>query len=901
MKPSNDHASPIKKRSGGLISNSLLLGASDLGWKMAMLYWVLVVGRTFGQEGLGSAELALSLGAVLHLTTNLGLSTHLLKNLAEKPEQLGKAVSGALSLKLIACLLFYGGAFLFVARRFDGSVPTLTCILVGCLGFSLAEFGFYFSRALSQFKVESQSRGLTALFLVVMVSFGWWLEVSLQTFAIYLAVAPALYFLLSARNLKVLNRASLSWLPGIPSIRLLRGSISYGLTDLMGLLYLKVDVFLLGALVGMAELGVYSVPSRIILGFLFIPTVVSSVLLPMAGRDHFKDPGATVKKVGQAAAGLLWIAASIGAVAFFFSTELISTLLGPEFIDSAPVLSILAFYLLFRFVNFPMSTLLVVANRQGDRIKLTMLSLALNIGLNLWLIPILGAVGAASATVLSEMALTVGFYRSCSKVTPNMAAFVRPLLLPLATIAILAGIFMTSSPLFVGILMALPPGVLLLLFGITRLPFMSRKKKTLLLLRFSPGNRGDDVILESLVRQARSRATDEKLLIFTRRPEDAPDLRETYFEFRGAHPPSLLTLFRALATSKALLLAGGTNLRECDPDKENYRPSKSLGSLPTGLVLVLMARIANTPVGLVGQGFREARQPVSKFLLRRILGLSSFVSVRDKTSLGLAKNWGKTGVILGADLAFSHSGLHRLKNQAFCTKGDPEGHEQEKSIGVSYRYALHGEERERYAESFALGLIGGVERTDELRFLTFSTQPDNPLEDDGVAKADLVRRFPENLDARMIFRDDWNDSSDLSRELASLSFLIATRLHACILGLLQETPVLGIAYDEKVEDLFREMGLSEYCLHPQQILDHPSHFAEKIRELSSQCGSPVLKSRIREGLDVQEQRSRSEMQELHRWLDQVGWGRSPQEDKLSIVPSKSETMESKEEPHAHSV
>ncbi|MFC2013065.1 glycosyltransferase [Chloroflexota bacterium] len=58
--------------------------------------------------------------------------------------------------------------------------------------------------------------------------------------------------------------------------------------------------------------------------------------------------------------------------------------------------------------------------------------------------------------------------------------------------------------------------------------------------------------------------------------------------------------------------------------------------------------------------------------------------------------------------------------------------------------------------------------------------------------------------------------SEYQKELGRVSFIVASRFHACILGLLSSKPALGVHFDEhghKMPGLFDLLGVPDYCLN----------------------------------------------------------------------------------------
>jgi O-antigen/teichoic acid export membrane protein len=91
---------------------------------------------------------------------------------------------------------------------------------------------------------------------------------------------------------------------------------------------------------------------------------------------------------------------------------------GPEFLAGTLVLQILMISILASFPNIILTNLIFSKNLQKTFIFVTTFGVLLDIGLNFWLIPIYGAVGAAASTVLAELIIVGANWRKMKKFVP---------------------------------------------------------------------------------------------------------------------------------------------------------------------------------------------------------------------------------------------------------------------------------------------------------------------------------------------------------------------------------------------------------------------------------------------------------------------------------------------------
>jgi O-antigen/teichoic acid export membrane protein len=230
----------------------------------------------------------------------------------------------------------------------------------------------------------------------------WWLP-GVTALAFALLVPAALTFAASLWRAWQLSAAE----PGSVKQRVSFASsasdvLPIGAGILLSALYFRVDVLLIEVWNGPAAVGQYNAVFRLIEALRLFPAAVVAVTLPVLFRASDPRPlirtSASVTLFGLGVALVLWIAA----------TPLIGRLYGPGFVDAVPAFRIL-------LLSFPLMSLNYVLTHQligwqGHRVYagICFVALALNVGLNTRLIPAQSIVGAAWATVWTEVAITVG-------------------------------------------------------------------------------------------------------------------------------------------------------------------------------------------------------------------------------------------------------------------------------------------------------------------------------------------------------------------------------------------------------------------------------------------------------------------------------------------------------------
>jgi O-antigen/teichoic acid export membrane protein len=194
----------------------------------------------------------------------------------------------------------------------------------------------------------------------------------------------------------------------------LRQSLPIWFAGIVSLLYFKVDTVFVRYFSGDAELGAYGAAYKFFEGSMILPSVLLAVVFPRLARAQ-SSPAALRALERRVGAFLLGLGIAAGALCLSGRSLLVRVVFGTGFERAAVPLGVLAIGLPLLFVNFGLTHFLLARDRARATLWLAFMMLALNVGLDLTLIPGKGGLGAAWATVLSEAALTLGCLRALGR------------------------------------------------------------------------------------------------------------------------------------------------------------------------------------------------------------------------------------------------------------------------------------------------------------------------------------------------------------------------------------------------------------------------------------------------------------------------------------------------------
>jgi O-antigen/teichoic acid export membrane protein len=157
----------------------------------------------------------------------------------------------------------------------------------------------------------------------------------------------------------------------------------------------RVDIVMVAALRSPAEAAVYTAATRfVVLGQLAVQAI-QQALSPLLSGSFARDDRESAGSLFQTATA--WMMSTGWPVYLTCAgvAPLILSIFGSEYDDGSSVVVILALAMLFATASGSVDTVLLMGGRSWLSLANNLSALAVNVGLNLWLIPAHGIVGAA--------------------------------------------------------------------------------------------------------------------------------------------------------------------------------------------------------------------------------------------------------------------------------------------------------------------------------------------------------------------------------------------------------------------------------------------------------------------------------------------------------------------------
>lgn len=372
------------------------------------------IARALGPDDFGALNWMLALVGLFFATTAMGLSEILVRELVQRPDEAPVLIGTALALQ-------FGGAVLGMAmmlglvavlRPGDRDAFWLALVVVPTLLMQVSDVLRYHYQALQATRYPVWVSGAAFLLVTgarVMLLLS---DAPMITFALVTTLEMGLSGLGMVMVFGAHSKVR-GW--GLGQLRLerqralslLAASWPLVLSGLATLINMKVDQVMLGQLSSDATVGIYTAAVRLSELWYFLPMVITGAAFPALVALHGRDDVAAAWAWRRLYASMLWLGVAAGVVASLLSGWLVPALFGAAYAGAAPVLAVHIWAGVPVCVGLVWSKWMLLQGRQKILLVVQLGGAVLNVGLNLWLIPLMGAMGAALATLGSYFISTL--------------------------------------------------------------------------------------------------------------------------------------------------------------------------------------------------------------------------------------------------------------------------------------------------------------------------------------------------------------------------------------------------------------------------------------------------------------------------------------------------------------
>ncbi|ELZ08659.1 flippase [Natrialba aegyptia] len=366
-------------------------------------------------DGYGALYWVIGILAVIQLFADIGLGKSSARYISEYSERDPGQIPHLLRTTIIAKLCVVSVVALVLLVVYDdlaavlGNPGVASFLAIGALYIVVNSFNAFSQVAFQGFNALGYSAAIQAIagvarfaFVIALVLAGFGALGALFGYVIGYTVAAAVGITILYERFYRTYEPADEFEPGL-SRRLLKYSVPLTATRSANVIDKQIDTVLVGALLTPTAVAFYTLGKQIT-DFVLAPAeALGFTISPNFGEQKAADQLEQARQIYETSlvqTMLLYVPAAVGLV--IVAEPFVRMVFGPDYAGAVPVLQVLAGFVVLQAVTNLTSDSLDYLGRARARAIAKGGTSAANFGLNLLLIPMLGVVGAAIATVITH-------------------------------------------------------------------------------------------------------------------------------------------------------------------------------------------------------------------------------------------------------------------------------------------------------------------------------------------------------------------------------------------------------------------------------------------------------------------------------------------------------------------
>lgn len=405
----------MKFKINGTVANIYLSMLIKLSAAFFGVIVSIILARLLGAEDLGVYQLSISILTTFTVIGKLGLDNALLKFISfhhynmdwDKIRGLRRNsfLITLVTSSIIVLVLIIMSDFIAI-KIFHEPQLSLALKIISIAVFPLVSIHLHSEMLKGIGKIKTgmfmQSAFITIVNLAIIPFLYFWTELNLSTLLASYSVSIILVFVVSLvlwnKSCPIIYKQSD---PNFSLKELLDASIPLMWVSSFNLILSYMDIYMIGVFLSSEAVGLYSIASKIVLMSSMILVAFNGVLSPKFSILSSNGEREKLEFLVQCSTLVLTVISLFIYIVLVIFNKPILGLFGSEFIKSSGIFVVLATGQFFVLATGPVGSLLMMSGHAEFHKRNIIISAVTNLIFNLFLIPIMGAMGAAIATVIS--------------------------------------------------------------------------------------------------------------------------------------------------------------------------------------------------------------------------------------------------------------------------------------------------------------------------------------------------------------------------------------------------------------------------------------------------------------------------------------------------------------------
>lgn len=413
MKIKNLMHSKVVKNAGWLMVGRI--------YHMLLAFLVsLLTARYLGPSNYGLINYAATYTTFFASFCTLGINSIIVKNFVDYPNEEGETIGSAICLRTISSVFSVIMMLCITLIADRGETKTHIVVFLCGMGvvFQVMDTLNYWFQA----KLESKYVTIaTAISYTIVSAYKVWLLATRKSVE-WFAVSTSIDYLVFAIILLVIykKRYGPRFSCSVKKAReLFKSSYHFILSGLMVSIYGSTDKFMLKQMLDETQVGYYSTAISLCNIWVFLLSAVIDSLYPEV-LQAFSDKRQFERKNRQLYAVVFYVSIVGSSCISIFAPFMVRILYGEAYLPAVQPLRVITWYTAFSYLGVAREAWVVSYNRQKYLIYLYVGSALTNVVLNALLIPVSGTLGAAVASLITQISTIFVFPIFIKDLRPNV-------------------------------------------------------------------------------------------------------------------------------------------------------------------------------------------------------------------------------------------------------------------------------------------------------------------------------------------------------------------------------------------------------------------------------------------------------------------------------------------------
>lgn len=396
----------LKNRS---VKNAGYLVAGKLIQMVFSLFIGLLTARYLGPSNYGLISYAGAYTAFFSSLCTLGINSVIVKEIIDHPNEEGMVMGTSLGLQAISSFISAIMIICIVCVVDMGETVTICIVALAAIGmiFHVSDTLKYWFQSKLESKVTVRATFIAYIISSIYKIFLLATNTSVIYFASVLSLDYICFGILMFRQYRKYRGDRLRF-SGIYATELLHKSCHFILPGLMVAIYGQTDKMMLKQMMGEAEVGFYSTAVSLCNVWCFVLTaVIESAYPSIMETAKLRNEELFRKQNIQLYSIVFYLSITVSLFFVLFARPIIGVMYGESYFPAIEPLRIITWYTAFSYLGVARNAWIVARGKQKHLLKIYSTAAVSNIALNGLLIPSLGAIGAAVASLVAQLVTTM--------------------------------------------------------------------------------------------------------------------------------------------------------------------------------------------------------------------------------------------------------------------------------------------------------------------------------------------------------------------------------------------------------------------------------------------------------------------------------------------------------------